>query len=177
MVITFDNDYTKQWLARKGPVKVFGKDVDTREKLADAEAIAWFDRVWKSNLQQAVERATPCDIEFVRSKVPHYAQNFINDTAQHREFTFANCFFICQFSDPHTCDQLWFIPSTSGDPRTLYVKFKTVPIKEDFDKIAGRLGWKPEELGEKILLDFMESVTRKSYRTDEGEQREEDNNG
>jgi len=42
----------------------------------------------------------------------------------------------------------------------------TVPIREEFDKVAKQLGWeKPEELGEKILLDFMESVTRKSYRT------------
>lgn len=166
MRITFDNDYTKQWLARKGPAKVFGKDVDRRESLSDDEAIQWFDRIWKSTLESSVVGATPCDIEFVRSKVPHYAQNFINNSAQHREFTLANCFFICQFSDLQTCDQLWFIPSTSGDPRTLYVTFKTVPIKEEFDKLARRLGWqKPEELGEKVLLRFMESKTGKSYES------------
>ena len=165
MAITFDNDFTKQWLARRGPAKVFGKDVDTRERLTDPEAIAWFDRIWTSNLQEAVEHASPCDIDFVRGKVPHYAQNFIDATARHREFTFANCLFICQLPDPQTCNQLWFIPSTSGDPRTLYVKFETVPIKEAFDKLAGKLGWKPEKLGEKILLDFMETVTHESYRS------------
>src|SRR5262249_41368184 len=161
MAINFDNDYTKKWLARKGPAKVFGKDVDSRESLSDDEAIQWFDRVWKSALQGAVEQASPCDIDFVRSKVPQYAQTFIDAGARHREFTLANCFFICQLPDPQTCNQLWFIPSASADPRTLYVRFKTVPIKEAFDNLAKRLGWeKPAELGEKIILDFMESVTR-----------------
>jgi hypothetical protein len=167
MPINFVNDYTKQWLARKGPSKVFGKDVDARERLIDDDAIKWFDKIWKATLQAAVEQASPCDIDFVRSKVPHYAQGFIDAKARHREFTLANCFFICQLRDEQTGDQLWFIPSVSGDPRTLYVRFQTVPIKEAFDEIAKRLGWqKPEELGEKILLDFMESVTRKEYRPD-----------
>jgi len=165
MPVRFSNDSTKQWLARKGPAKVFGKDVDAREELSDDEAVSWFDDVWKASLQHAVERASSCEIDFVRSKVPHYAQTFINAEAQHREFTLANCFFICQLIDAKTCDQLWFIPSASADPRTLYVKFESVPVKEAFDEMARKLGWpKPEELGEKVLLDFMESVTRKSYR-------------
>jgi hypothetical protein len=78
----------------------------------------------------------------------------------------ANCFFICQLPDSETCNQLWFIPSASGDPRSLYVRFESVPVKDAFDKLAWDLGWvNPEELGEKILLDFVESVTRKDYRT------------
>ncbi|MDY0170179.1 MAG: hypothetical protein RBS80_26785 [Thermoguttaceae bacterium] len=175
MAIAFDNDFTKQWLARKGPAKVFGRDVDTREALSDPDAVDWFDRIWESSLRRAVEQASPCDSDFVRSKVPHYAQSFIDESARHREFTFANCLFICQLPNSRTCDQLWFIPSASADPRTLYVRFAKVPIKEAFDELAAKLAWKPEELGEKILLDFMETVTRESYRAasadgNEGEQ-------
>lgn len=48
MSIRFKNDYSKQWLARKGPAKVFGKDVDNRERLKGAEAIAWLDKIWKT---------------------------------------------------------------------------------------------------------------------------------
>lgn len=162
--ITFTNEYTKIWLAKKGPAKVFGKDVDMREAFSDQEAIEWFDRLWESKLCAAVKEASPCDIDFVRSKVPFSARGFVSENARHREFTLAGCQFISQLPDLTTCDQLWFIPSTSGDPRTVYVKFETVPIKEAFDKLAGKLGWKPEELGEKILLDFMETVTRESYR-------------
>src|SRR6201999_3325186 len=114
--------------------------------------IAWFDKIWKSTLEVAVRDASPCDLDFVRSKVPHYAQTFIDASAKHREFTLATCQFICQLTDEKTCDQLWFIPSTSGDPRTLYVTFENVPTKEAFDETAKRLGWqKPEQLAEKIL--------------------------
>lgn len=171
MQIKFSNQSEKQRLARKGPAKVFGKDVDKREALTVPEAIEWFDGIWKSVLEEAVQKAEVCNIDFVRSKVPHYSQKYIQDNASHREFTLANCFFICQLPNPQTCNQLWFIPSASGDPRTLYVKFKTVPIKEEFDAIASELGWeKPEELGEKILLDVMETIRKKSYRgADEGE--------
>lgn len=166
MNINFSNDSTKTWLARKGPVKVFGKDVDKREALSDAKAIEWFDRLWDSTLCSAVRDASPCDIDFVRSKLPFNARGFISEMAKHREFTLAGCQFICQLPEEATCDQLWFIPSTSGDPRTLYVKFQTVPVKEAFDALAMKLGWKPEELGEKILLDFMETVTKKSFRAE-----------
>src|SRR4051794_33849099 len=62
MAIKFDNDYTKRWLARKGPAKVFGKDVDAREQLSDDDAVAWFDRVWTASLQRAVQEASSCDI-------------------------------------------------------------------------------------------------------------------
>ena len=54
------------------------------------------------------------------------------------------------------------------DVRTLYVKF-AAPIKDAFDKLAGKLGWKPEQLGEKIVLDFMETVTRESFRPESAE--------
>src|SRR6185437_15024720 len=53
---------TKQWLARKGPAKIFGKDVDRRERLNDAEAIEWFDGIWKATLEAAVRGASPCDL-------------------------------------------------------------------------------------------------------------------
>ena len=168
MRLRFENDSSKQHLARWGPAKIFGMDVDRREKFNDGEAIVRFDKVWEENLESAVRQASRCDIEFVRTKVAHRAQNFINATAAHREFTLASCLFICQLTDEWTCDQLWFIPSTSGDPRTLYVKFETVPIKEEFDATARRLGWgKPGDLAEKILRDFMESVNRQSYRNTE----------
>jgi hypothetical protein len=167
MEIIFENDSTKQWLARKGPAKVFGKDVDARERLSDQEAISWFYRVWSSSIQRAIQDASLCDLEFVRSKVPYYAKNFIEPDACHKEFTYANCFFICQLPDPQRCNQLWFIPSSSADPRTLYVKFESVPIREAFDEVAQKLGWeKAEELGEKVLLDFMETVSRSLYRTE-----------
>ena len=161
MNVSFKNDSTRLWLARTGPAKIFGKDVDKREAMSDVEAVDWFNRVWESTLCHAVGNARQCDVTFVRDKVKGQARNFIDSDASHREFTLSNCQFICQLPDRKTCDQLWFIPSTSGDPRTDYVKFESIPIKESFDRVSRSLGWeKPEELAEKLLLDFVETVER-----------------
>ena len=166
MNVTFENDSTKRWLARTGPPKVFGKNVDRREAMNDAEALDWFNQIWESTLHIAIGSARRCDIDFVRDKVKGQATHFIDDNANHKEFTLAGCQFICQMPNPQTCDQLWFIPSTSGDPRTVYVKFETIPVKDAFDRISRGLGWdKPEELAEKLLLDFMETVERRDFRT------------
>lgn len=152
MTIRIENAYSKHRLAQKGPPKVFGKDVDHREYLKDAEAIAWFEINWKTKVQAAVRDVSSCDRDSVRNKVPHYAQHFIDASAKHREFTLAACQFICQLTDEETCDQLWFIHSTSGDPPTLYVKLENVSTNETFDDTAKRLRWqRPEELAKKIL--------------------------
>jgi len=50
MPIRFVNDKVKIFLAQKGVPGVFGREVDVREKLSGAEAIAWFDRVWDAQL-------------------------------------------------------------------------------------------------------------------------------
>lgn len=164
MRIAFSNESSKVFLAKWGPSKVFGVEVDQRERLSDPDAVAWFDRIWQHSLEEAVQRASLCSLSFVREKVPHKSQGFINDRAKHREFTLAYCQFIVQMTDSTTCDQLWFIPSSSADPRTVYVKFATMDIKREFDSLASKLGWKPEKLGEKLLLDFMETVQQRSYR-------------
>ncbi len=173
MRITFSNESSKVFLAKWGPPKVFGIEVDQREALSNPDAVVWFDRIWADRLEEAVRRATPCDLSFVREKVPYKSQGFISDDAKHREFTLANCQFIVQLTDATACDQLWFIPSSSADPRTVYVKFATMEIKREFDAMASKLGWKPEDLGEKLLVDFMETVHRRSYRRIAGSQTEE----
>jgi hypothetical protein len=173
MRITYSNESSKAYLAKWGPPKVFGVEVDQREALSIPDAVVWFDGIWGDRLEEAVRRATPCELSFVREKVPYKSQGFINDDAKHREFTHASCQFIVQLTDTTTCDRLWFIPSSSADPRTVYVKFSTMETKREFDLMASKLGWKPEELGEKLLLDFMETVHRRSYRQNAGDQTRE----
>jgi hypothetical protein len=169
MPITFSNDSSKVYLAKYGPPKIFGIEVDQRESLSQPDAIVWFDGVWKSRLEHAVKQATPCDLSFVKEKVPYKSQSFIDENASHREFTLLYCLFIVQMTNASTCDQLWFIPSSSADPRTVYVKFATMDIKREFDALASKLGWKPEKLGEKLLVDFMETVLKQSFLDTESE--------
>jgi len=166
--IEFTSQAAKLFLARKGPPKVFGDEVDQREELTDQDAIRWFDQRWDGLFLPALSKADRIDIESVREKVPIKSRGFIRDSAEHREFRLHGCHFICQLPTPSTSDQLWFIPSSSADPRIIFVKFETLPIRKEFDAIAAELKWEPEKLAEKLLLDFMETVTQKSYRgTDE----------
>jgi hypothetical protein len=159
MAIKFVNDSVKIYLAQRGAPSLFGREVDIREKLSGPDAIAWFDRVWESQLAKEVEKADECDIDFVRSNVAPHSQPWVNPEAAHRYVRLSNCSFICQLTAPENCDQLWFILSSSGDPRSLFVKFPTLAENEAFEKKALELGWKPEELGLKILRDFLDTAT------------------
>jgi hypothetical protein len=163
MPIRFVNDSVKTYLAQKGVPSVFGREVDIREKLSGPEAIAWFDRVWESQLAKEVEKSDECDLDFVRSNVLPQTIRWLKPNATYRCVRLANCLFIAQLIDPESCDQLWFILSSSGDPRSLFVKFPTMAEKEAFDKKAHELGWKSEELGLKILTDFLDTVSRKKF--------------
>ncbi len=160
MAIKFVNDRVKVYLAQRGVPSVFGREVDIREGLSDAEAIAWFDRVWESQLAKEVEESDECDLDFVRSNVLPQTQHWLRAGATYRYVRLAKCSFIAQLIDPESCDQLWFILSSSGDPRTLFVRFPTMADKEEFIQAAQELGWRPEDLVLKILRDFLEVVTR-----------------
>ena len=161
MSIQFVNDSVKTYLAQRGAPSVFGREVDTRERLSGAEAIAWFDRVWDSQLAKEVEKSDECDLDFVRSNVLPQTLHWLEPNATYRYVRLANCSFICQLIDPERCDQLWFILSSGGDPRSVFVKFPTLAQKEAFGKMAQEIGWKPEDLGLKILTDFQDTVGRK----------------
>jgi hypothetical protein len=88
------------------------------------------------------------------------ALHWLKTDAKHRYVRLANCSFIAQLTDPESCDQLWFILSSSGDPRSLFLKFATLAEKEKFEKMACELGWRPEDLGLKLVRDFLDTVKR-----------------
>lgn len=160
MAIVFTNEKQKMYLARRGPAKVFGREVDQREALDDAAATSWFDRVWGNDLERPVRSGVVVDPESVLEKLPESAKSFFRRDAEHREFRISGCLFVAQLPQAGACDQLWFIPSTSGDPRTLYVNFDTVEEREQFARVASSLGWKDEDLGLQLARDFMRNVVR-----------------
>lgn len=96
MKVEFTSEAVKVYLARKGPPKVFGEDVDRRERLTEPEAIKWFDERWEGLILPAVLKADRIDIDSVREKVPFKSRGFIRDSADHREFRLHGCHFICQ---------------------------------------------------------------------------------
>lgn len=158
-MLTFSNIWTKKFLARRGPVKIFGRDVERRERLNDQEAIDWFDYVWKGGLGQAVEAAQACDCNCVCRKLRGEAAGFVKRVgADYREFLLEGCLFIAQLVQPGQVNQLWFVASSSGgDPRSLVVKFKTMAIREKFEEAARRVGLSPGEYAAHVLLNLLES--------------------
>jgi hypothetical protein len=161
-VILFTNDYTKVFLAQKGPASVFGRDVDTRESLSRADAIALFDRIWNSTLEREVQQAPRCSTESVVERVFDKAKPRVKKSAEHREFRIANCLFIAQLPLPDECDELWFISSSSPDPRTLYVNFESVPERDEFRHVASQFGWDDQALALELLRDFVRKVCRRN---------------
>jgi hypothetical protein len=149
-------------MARKGPVSVFGRDVDTREALEDNDAVRLFDSVWDNLLKEEVKNAPICSIDIVLERLFEKARSRVNKSAEHREFRVKSCLFIAQLPCYEECDELWLISSSNPDPRTLYIKFHTVPEREKFEKLAQRLGWDDQELGLQLVRDFMQKFDLQS---------------
>jgi hypothetical protein len=168
-MIRFTNEAAKIYLARKGPASVFGRDVDTREALSQPQAVALFDHIWADKLQREVEQAPKCSLESVLERLYESAKSRVKRSTEHREFRTANCLFIAQLPSPMECDELWFVSSSSADPRTLYVNFDTVLERDEFRLVASQHGWDEQELALELLRDF----ARKDRRRKTGGRRAE----
>lgn len=167
MTLKVAGNYLKIYHARQGYNNVFGKDVDRRNEMDDSQLIERFDDVWKNSLCHAVERADRCDPEDARRKLKPKQQPYLDGDQEHREFWLENGLFIAQLKPINENDreltQLWFISSTNIDPRVLRITFDTVDFREEFSQLAHRLGYTDEKLGEKLLLDFMGTILRKTF--------------
>lgn len=165
MPIHMTNALTKRYLVKSTGMAIFGPDFDYRKSsMPSIEAEKRFDTVWQETIERVIAHADPCDVELVREHVKGKSATHINSDAIHRHFDLDGKFFIAQLPSEGECDQLWLIPSGIRDPWTIYVKFAEVPIKQRFEKEAKKLGWsQPEHLAEKLLLDFLESVTKEDY--------------
>ncbi|MBD2256666.1 hypothetical protein [Pseudanabaena sp. FACHB-2040] len=155
MKIEFVNDWTKTYMARKGPSKVFGFDVDTRESLDSGQATEHFDKIWEDSLSSLVKHGLPCSPESVRMRLSESASGRVKDSCEHREIKVNGCLFIAQLRTSNECDELWYVSSSSPDPRTLYITFDTVVERKAFEKIADSLGLDDKELGLELVRDFM----------------------
>lgn len=151
--------------AKYGYNKVFGNDVDTRKSMTEPQLIERFDQVWERVLLAAVQKADICDAENARRKLKPDQQGFVDDEQEQREFWLEEGLFVAQLlpqdNQESELTQLWFVRSSNVDPRTLFITFETVAERERFREIASQLGWQDSDLGEKLLTDFMNTVSRR----------------
>jgi len=149
----------KTFHARFGHNAVFGMDVDKRKIMTIEEATARFDSVWKNKLANAVSSADSISCEDARKDIPEKYHDDVTTDFDYVAFRLLGARFIAQLRSIDNSSQemtrLWYIPSSNRDPRTLYVTFQTVEIREQFRDLAQRLRWDDNKLGEQLLLDFM----------------------
>lgn len=108
-----------------------------------------------------MQHAPKCSIESVFERLFESAKSRVEPEAEHREFRIANCLFIAQLPSATECDELWFVSSSSADPRTLYVKFDTVAEHDEFSVVASQRGWNEQELALELLRDFVRKDRRR----------------
>lgn len=155
------SENTKQLLAKLGPNKLFGDDVDQRKKLSNIDAELLFDRVWKNTLEHEVRAGDQCDSNDAKSRLTPTQQQYFDSTQEHRSFRMQalNAEFIaqlyCHSIDEYEMTQLWRVSSSDTHPKTLFVTFATVEEREKFRKLATNLGIKDDDLGLQLILDFM----------------------
>ena len=161
MAIQVDNS-VKIRLAKWGPNKLFGDEVDARQKtMGPDKLISLFDNVWESVLKVAVETAEIVNAADARERLNDNEKRFFDFNQDHREFRLPdkNIEFIAQIrpipNDDRELTQLWVIYSLDNNPKVLRITFDTVEERRNFARLAKALKWNDVDLGKSLVLDFM----------------------
>lgn len=167
MDIIAQNKSMKTYHARYGYNRLFGLDVVKRRSLKDDEAIALFDSVWNEILKNEVCKAEVISFDEARGLPREKDRSWVDCSQEHRRFRVCDGLHVAQLrhvaEDMLEMTTLWFIASSNPDPRTLFVTFATLDIRRDFEDRAIEHGMEGQAWGEKLLLDWLESVTHKRY--------------
>lgn len=168
--LTYTNRPQKIRLARYAYNPVFGEDVDVRENMSDADALARFEDVWMSGLAEMVVQTKPSDSSDEALKIlSDKEKEFFKRDQQHRVFRYKGGLFVAQLlksnNDKPEVTQLWFGRSSDTDPRTLYIKFPTVHQRDEFEVFAKQLGYIDRDLGRLLLLDLMHNSQAADWQT------------
>jgi len=157
MIIVEDKDKVR--IAKSGANKLFEVDYDTRKKMTDSQLIDLFDRVWLDKVQRLVINAEVYEFEEVGRRLLDKYHTFIDPQQEHRGFYYRKAEFISQLmpqnNGQYKLTQLWRVASSDEHPKTLFVNFSTVEERNTFSSLAQSLGIDDEELGLKLVRNFM----------------------
>ena len=96
-------------------------------------------------------------------------RSWVDRTQEHRRFRILDGLHVAQLrqldNDTLELTNLWFIASSNPDRRTVFVTFATLDIRREFEDQAIQHGMEGQAWGEKLLLDWLESVTQRKYET------------
>lgn len=161
--IHYDRGLATIRLARNGPVKVFGENVDERKRMSEEQAQRLFDERWKAVILPAMLGGRETSHESARMRLHEASLPYLRHGQLLWEFDVQGLDFIAQIdtqASPERLTQLWSVTSIDKNPKLLRVVFDTVEERKRFGELSASLGWKDEELGLALVRDFMQKHHR-----------------
>lgn len=147
-------------IAKGGPIKLFKVDYKDRKNMGERQLIELFDRVWSGELERMVTKAEVIPSEEATRRLQDKYHNFVDPDQQHRSFYHLKAQFIVQLqlskNNQYKLTQLWLVNSSDIHPKTLYVTFSSVEERDLFASLAQSLGINDEELGLRLIRNFMD---------------------
>jgi hypothetical protein len=144
----------KQYFVKKGKNHVFGTDFARRESMQGGEAEKLFDKTWEEQIKPELVNGPLIDADDVRLRVPEANRGYVNANSEHREFRLSGSLWIAQITNGEN-DQLWIVPNKAYDTRSITATFKTQQQRDDFDRLAGKHGFEPQEYATRILTAYI----------------------
>jgi hypothetical protein len=147
-------------MAKSGANKLFGVDYDVRKNMDSQQLVELFDRVWIGGLKLMVSNAGVIPSEEVTRRLLDKYHTFVDSSQEHRSFHYSKAEFIAQLqpceNNQYKLTQLWRVASSDTYPKTLFVTFSSVEERERFTALAESLGIVDEELGLRLIRNFMD---------------------
>ncbi|HIK11619.1 MAG TPA: hypothetical protein IGS52_15400 [Oscillatoriaceae cyanobacterium M33_DOE_052] len=166
-------DFVKIQLTKWGlPNKFFPDEiVPERARMNDQDLIKHFDRIWENHLKSALDNSEICPTDTAYQELSQSQQNYFKSDQEHRELRIKiereQLKFIAQLQhlghQSYEMTQLWWIKSSDKHPQTIFISFDTVEERQRFADFAQMLGWKDEELGKELLMDFLNKFKAHPY--------------
>lgn len=140
----------KEYFVKTGKNHAFGIDFEIRELMEMEEIVKRFDKVWNEELSKRIEGGEAIESEDVKRRVGEKSRGFVRTASLHKEFRFSGALWIAQVTDDSN-DQLWIVPKSEYDTRSIVATFKTQEQRDDFAALAQRHGIAEQDYARRIL--------------------------
>lgn len=122
--------------------------------MSGAAAEELFDKTWEERIKPEIVKGPLVDADDVRLRVPEANRGYVNASSEHREFRLSGSLWIAQITSGAN-DQLWIVPNKAYDTRSITATFKTQQQRDDFDRLAAKHGFEPQEYARRVLTAYI----------------------
>lgn len=148
----------KIYFIRPSRYHLFGTDFENRDSMADDEAVLRFDQIWEAKIRNAIVEGDIIEYDDVLGLIAEHSRGYCHRDQEHRKFRLEGTVFVAQIKkagESYSHNQMWPVPAKNYDTRTLFVTFQSQNDRTEWNRLAARLGYDPEELGLRALQAFL----------------------